>query len=176
MVARLLASSQADYVTGTSYYIDGGLMQNIGQGARLHFRSYLLSLSRPSRVQYGFHRDGCVEKRRCAWMSRPGRRLRATRKVNVPDGSKRRPTISPNSAELRWTSGREALEVCLHRHHLVSTVRIAIVVGTILFVINQLDVVLAGRATAVLWIKVALTYLVPFCVSNWGILVATRRR
>jgi hypothetical protein len=25
------------------------------------------------------------------------------------------------------------------------------------------------------WLKVGLTYLVPFCVSNWGILVATRR-
>lgn len=54
--------------------------------------------------------------------------------------------------------------------------RIAILVGTILFAINQLDVVLAGRATAAVWAKVALTYLVPFCVSNWGILVATRRR
>jgi hypothetical protein len=62
------------------------------------------------------------------------------------------------------------------RPHLLSTVRIAIIVGTILFVINQLDVVLAGRATAALWIKVGLTYLVPFCVSNWGILVATKRR
>jgi hypothetical protein len=36
-------------------------------------------------------------------------------------------------------------------------------------------VVLAGRATLGLWLKAGLTYLVPFCVSNWGILVATRR-
>lgn len=54
--------------------------------------------------------------------------------------------------------------------------RIALLVGTILFVVNHLDVVLAGKATTGLWIKVGLTYLVPFCVSNWGILVATRRR
>ena len=52
----------------------------------------------------------------------------------------------------------------------------AVVVGTILFVINQLDVVLHGSATAFVWFKVGLTYLVPFCVSNLGILVATRRR
>jgi glucose 1-dehydrogenase len=35
-IARLavyLASSDADYVTGATYYIDGGLMQNQGQGA-----------------------------------------------------------------------------------------------------------------------------------------------
>ncbi|MGH2689060.1 MAG: nitrate/nitrite transporter NrtS [Actinomycetota bacterium] len=73
-----------------------------------------------------------------------------------------------------WTTFGEALRVCLH--HLRSTVRIAVLIGTILFAINQLDVVVAGRATPAVWIKAGLTYLVPFCVSNWGILVATRRR
>jgi hypothetical protein len=47
-------------------------------------------------------------------------------------------------------------------------------VGTILFAINQLDVVLAGRATWVTWLKAALTYLVPFFVANYGVLVASR--
>jgi len=35
-IARLavfLASQDADYVTGSTYYMDGGLMQNMGQGA-----------------------------------------------------------------------------------------------------------------------------------------------
>jgi hypothetical protein len=45
-----------------------------------------------------------------------------------------------------------------------------------LFFINQLDVFLAGRATSLTWLKVALTYLVPFCVSNYGVLMATHRR
>ena len=64
----------------------------------------------------------------------------------------------------------------LFRPHLRKTVRIAAVVGTLLFCINQLDVVLGGTATTAVWTKVALTYLVPFGVSNFGILVATRRR
>jgi len=32
-LAVYLASADADYVTGATFYIDGGLMQNQGQGA-----------------------------------------------------------------------------------------------------------------------------------------------
>lgn len=50
------------------------------------------------------------------------------------------------------------------------------VVGTVLFVINQLDVVLSGKATTTTWVKSAVTYLVPFIVSNLGVLTGTKRR
>jgi hypothetical protein len=66
--------------------------------------------------------------------------------------------------------------VVLYPPHLRKTVLIAAVVGSILFCINQLDIVLRGDATAVVWVKSAVTYLVPFCVSNAGVLVATRAR
>jgi hypothetical protein len=49
-------------------------------------------------------------------------------------------------------------------------------VGTVFFAMNQLGTVLAGRATALVWLKVALTYLTPLCVSNSGIASATHRR
>jgi hypothetical protein len=75
-----------------------------------------------------------------------------------------------------WTTWREALRVVAYRPHLVRTIRIALLVGTILFAINQLDVVLRGDATAFVWFKIGLTYVVPFCVSNLGILVATSAR
>lgn len=75
-----------------------------------------------------------------------------------------------------WATWREALGVIRYRPHLVRTIRITFIVGTILFVINQLDVVVHGKATAFVWFKVALTFCVPFCVSNLGILVATSRR
>ena len=74
-----------------------------------------------------------------------------------------------------WATWREALGVVGYAPHLRKTVTIALVVGTVLFVINQLDVVLRGDATAVVWVKSAITYLVPFCVSNAGVLVASRR-
>lgn len=43
---------------------------------------------------------------------------------------------------------------------------IAILVGTILNVINQGDALLAGVALS--WAKIVLTYLVPYCVSTYG--------
>lgn len=74
-----------------------------------------------------------------------------------------------------WATAREALRVVSYRRHLRATSRIAAVVGTVLFAINQLDVVASGRTTTTTWVKAAVTYLVPFTVSNLGILTATRR-
>ena len=74
-----------------------------------------------------------------------------------------------------WSRLGEIPAVVLYRANLIRTVAVTVVVGTILFLINQLDVVLAGRATGITWLRVALTYLVPFCVSNYGILVASHR-
>jgi hypothetical protein len=60
-------------------------------------------------------------------------------------------------------------------YHLRRTIIIALLVGTILFAINQLDVVLRGDADTTTWVKAAVTYLVPFCVSCAGLLVGTHR-
>lgn len=69
---------------------------------------------------------------------------------------------------------RDALVICLRREHLRRTVRIALVVGTILTVINQADVILGGEATALTWVKMGLNYCVPFIVSNLGLLAGKR--
>ncbi|MGH9013307.1 MAG: nitrate/nitrite transporter NrtS [Acidimicrobiia bacterium] len=74
-----------------------------------------------------------------------------------------------------WATWREAIRVITYRPHLRKTALIALAVGTVLFCINQLDVVLRGEATTGVWVKSAVTYLVPFCVSNAGVLVASRR-
>ena len=52
--------------------------------------------------------------------------------------------------------------------------KVAAVVGSVLFAINQLDVVLTGQVTPVVVAKVGLTYLVPFCVSSYSALAANR--
>jgi NAD(P)-dependent dehydrogenase (short-subunit alcohol dehydrogenase family) len=73
-----------------------------------------------------------------------------------------------------WTTWREARAILAQPRHFRRTGAIALVVGTVLFCINQLDVVLRGDADAAVWVKAAVTFLVPFCVSCAGLLVGTR--
>jgi hypothetical protein len=68
----------------------------------------------------------------------------------------------------------EALRIVMRPEHLRRTVRIALVVGTILTLINQADVIAGGDATTVTWIKAGANYLVPFIVSNLGLLAGKR--
>ena len=74
-----------------------------------------------------------------------------------------------------WANLREAARVVLHPPFLRRTIPAALAVGTVLFFINHIDEVLTGKAGAVTWIKGIATCLIPFAVSNWGILAATRR-
>jgi hypothetical protein len=85
-------------------------------------------------------------------------------------------TVAAGEDPPTWESWAEAWRVVVYKANLRKTLLIALVVGTVLFCINQLDVVVEGHATSVVWAKSAITYLVPFCVANAGVLVATRRR
>jgi hypothetical protein len=82
---------------------------------------------------------------------------------------------SGNEDRKYWSTSREAWAIVCKSSNLRNTITIALIVGTVLFIINQLDVVLGGGATWFVWLKVFLTYLVPFVVSNIGILSVTRR-
>jgi hypothetical protein len=68
----------------------------------------------------------------------------------------------------------DAARICLRREHLRRTVRIALVVGVILTLINQADVIVGGDATTVTWIKAGANFVVPFIVSNLGLLAGKR--
>jgi membrane protein required for beta-lactamase induction len=78
--------------------------------------------------------------------------------------------------EPTWTNWHEALRVVVYRPYLKRTLLVALIVGSVLFVINHLDEVLRGQASLNVWIKVVVTFFVPFVVSNIGILVATHQR
>jgi hypothetical protein len=52
--------------------------------------------------------------------------------------------------------------------------RVALLVGVILFAINQLDVVLRGELTPLVLVKIALTFSVPYAVSTYSALQVNR--
>jgi hypothetical protein len=62
----------------------------------------------------------------------------------------------------------------MRREHLRRTLRIALVVGVALTLINQADVIIGGDATTSTWIKAAGNFVVPLVVSNLGLLAGKR--
>lgn len=78
-------------------------------------------------------------------------------------------------AELGWTTRvRDACAFCTRPPNLRRTVRIALVVGVLLTVINQGAVIAGGDATTLTWVRCALNFVVPFLVSNAGLLSGRR--
>jgi hypothetical protein len=65
-----------------------------------------------------------------------------------------------------------ALEASVRKRAL----KVAFIVGSILAVINHGDVVLSGQATATVWIKIVLTFLVPYCVATFASVQAIRQK
>ena len=85
--------------------------------------------------------------------------------------------ISSNQApRATWSTWSEATALIAFGPNLRRTVSVALLVGTIFFSMNQLPAVAAGQLTLALVLKGVLTYLVPLCVSNYGILAASRAR
>ena len=80
-----------------------------------------------------------------------------------------------NESAPTWSTLPELVSVVATPRHLRRTVTVMVVVGTAFFAMNQLGTILAGRATALVWVKAGLTYLTPLVVSNFGLLSATRR-
>ncbi len=65
---------------------------------------------------------------------------------------------------------REDLAYCLRPAHLRRTSRIALVVGTLLTLVNQGTLIVGGDATALTWLRCAANFLIPLVVSNLGLL------
>jgi hypothetical protein len=75
------------------------------------------------------------------------------------------------AAALGW---RAALATCRSPANLRKTLRIALVVGCVLTLINQGDVIVRGEATSLTLVKICLNFVVPFVVSNLGVLAGDR--
>jgi len=77
---------------------------------------------------------------------------------------------APERRASRAWAWRDAIHYCSTPSHLKRTILIALCVGLLLVVINQLGVILAGHAGAATWLRCGLDFVVPFAVSNLGLL------
>lgn len=75
-----------------------------------------------------------------------------------------------------WSTPVEGCRLILKGVTFATGVRVALVVGTILSVVNQGAVIARGDATVASWIRVAVNYVVPFLVSSVGYLAPFRVR
>jgi hypothetical protein len=61
----------------------------------------------------------------------------------------------------RWQRCRDPRVIAL-------ALKVALVVGTILNIINHFDLLVGAPLTRMTMIQIALTYVVPYCVSTHG--------
>lgn len=73
-----------------------------------------------------------------------------------------------------WSSPREALILLLCGATARTCLPIALVVGTVLSLINQADVIVRGGMDAVVLLKILVNFLIPFLTSSTGALLAVR--
>jgi len=75
-----------------------------------------------------------------------------------------------------WSRPVDACRLILRGATFPTCARIAVVVGTILTVVNQGSVIAGGDASVVTWLRVGVNYLVPFVVSSIGYVAPFRCR
>jgi hypothetical protein len=93
----------------------------------------------------------------------------ATSDASKPDDPR------PAEAPPTWRCASEAVDVCLFPPNRKRIAAIAVVVGSLLVAINQAGTLASGHVDWVVWIRVALDYLIPTCVSTMGVLAGSRR-
>lgn len=71
---------------------------------------------------------------------------------------------------------RACLDHCRDAAAMRRTLLVALVVGTLLTVINQGDRILDGDVDAVASLRIAANFVIPFCVSSIGFISARRAR
>ena len=67
------------------------------------------------------------------------------------------------------------IEIVKRTDVLLRALKMASIVGIVLAIINHGDHILLGTMTVTNWIKVLITFCVPFCVSTISSVLAIRR-
>src|SRR5262249_24409613 len=75
---------------------------------------------------------------------------------------------------VRWTTPRQAFGLFCRGATFSVAAPVALVVGTVLSLVNQLHVVVEGDATWATWVRIAANYAEPYTVASIGFLSARR--
>lgn len=78
--------------------------------------------------------------------------------------------------DLAWSSTIDLCVLIARGTTFRTASKIAVVVGTLLTVVNQGSVIVAGGATVATWVRTAANYLIPYTVASIGYLTPFRRR
>ena len=84
--------------------------------------------------------------------------------------------MSSDRHDLAWSSTLDACVLIAKGATFRTASKIAVVVGTLLTVVNQGAVIVAGDATVATWVRTAANYLIPYTVASIGYLTPFRRR
>lgn len=85
--------------------------------------------------------------------------------------------MKTNDATMRvppWSSSVEAVRLIARGYTFRTCIRVALVVGTLLSIVNQGAIVVGGHSDAMTAVRIGVNYLVPFVVSSVGYLAPFR--
>jgi len=74
-----------------------------------------------------------------------------------------------------WTTFGQAIGLFCRGATLRTAAPVAIVVGLVLSLVNQLHVVVEGDATWATWVRIGVNFAVPYIVASVGFLSACRK-
>ncbi|WP_299141061.1 nitrate/nitrite transporter NrtS [uncultured Tateyamaria sp.] len=77
---------------------------------------------------------------------------------------------------LRCTSDTGFWTIATDRTVVRRAAKIALIVGTVIALINHGDKMVTGQMSGMAWIKCVLTFLVPYSVSTYSSVMAVRDR
>jgi hypothetical protein len=82
-------------------------------------------------------------------------------------------TATPSAS---WFRRRDAVRLILRGVTFHTASRVALVVGTLLTIVNQGAIIVHGDQTSLTWVRVAANYAIPYVVASIGYLTPLRRR
>lgn len=94
--------------------------------------------------------------------------------IKDPRSDTKTTTRPTGNATPSWTTASQALGLFCRGATFRTAAPIAIIVGTVLSLVNQLHVIIDGDATWATWVRIIVNYAVPYIVASIGFLSACR--